>query len=109
MTNKSDDTAPAIKNGASTRKNIRFQAEPDTVAFIDFNADKEAEFAPTLAMLVLEESYRGCGVVAALTDKFQIGARFRIKVGVGPVLQAEIRWRTELDSHVMRLGIMYLE
>jgi hypothetical protein len=98
------------KTGTPRRAGIRFQPDPNTTAAIDFaSTDKKAPFQPTLTALVTEESFRGCGIVAPMTKALQVGDHMRIKVGKGPVLIAEVRWRTDLDAQVIRLGVMFLD
>jgi hypothetical protein len=95
---------------AIKRSGIRFNADPNTIATIDFaSSDMASSFQPTVTALVTEESYRGCGIVVPMTKGLQVGDHIRIKVGNGPILKAEIRWRTELDAQVLRLGVMYLD
>lgn len=101
---------PTSRNDASARRNLRFQPEPDTIAQVDLvNTGAEKKFKPTVAALVMEESYRGCGLVMVTDHDMQVGRKLRIQVGLGPSLLGEVRWRTELDSQVVRVGIMYLE
>jgi hypothetical protein len=110
-TKSSDAKTSSSKNGRpAKRAGIRFQPDPNTTAAIDFGSvNKGASFQPTMAALVTEESYRGCGIVVPTTKALQVGDHLRIKVGDGPVLAAEVRWRTELDAQVMRLGVMFLD
>jgi hypothetical protein len=95
-----------------TRKHIRFAPDQGTVAQIDLDATN-AEFNPVHTALIAEESFGGVGLVLMntpkLANKLQIGDRIKVQVGKLDPMQAEIRWRVDLDSRVIRLGIMYLE
>ncbi len=88
------------------RASLRYRPDPGTVAYISFDESMPTE--KLLTSLVLEESYKGCGLVALHDPRLVPGAKFFIKVGKLDVLPAELRWRSDLDQAVMRAGIMYL-
>ena len=67
------------------------------------------EFRPGLLGLISEESTHGCGLVLLSTPSLQVGDTCRVRTRkVGPVL-AEVRWRTDIDSSVVRVGLKFLE
>lgn len=90
------------------RRNIRYQPDPLTVAWID-PLSSGGTFKPKLKALVFSESYSGCGLVGLTADFFNIDSSFRIKVGDVLPLRAEIAWVRELDQDVCKLGIRYLD
>ncbi len=94
---------------SNKRKNIRFRPDPGTYAAIDVDGSSKGAFKPTLVCLVTEESYKGCGLVSIIYEGLQSGDTCRVQVGAGPVMKAEVRWRTDLDAQVMRIGLMYLD
>lgn len=91
------------------RQSIRFEPDPGTIAWIDFESKSKEPFSPSIPALVSEESHRGCGLVALMTPKLKVGSICKVKVGHSGALKAEVRWRVELDSQTVRLGVMYLE
>jgi hypothetical protein len=108
--NTKKKTAPARRGTIEQRESIRFQPDPNTIAQIDcIHLTKESPFAPLMLALVTEESHRGCGLVLKMTKDLQVGAICRVKVGHNPALRAEVRWRVELDSQIIRIGVMLLE
>lgn len=109
---KPKSIAPLAKALVSSdkRQSIRFEPDPGTIALIDVSgAAKKRPFEPTHTTLITEESHRGCGIVMKMTQELQVGAHCRVKVGPGEPLTAEVRWRIELDSQIVRIGLMYLE
>lgn len=94
------------------RNGIRFEPDAGTIAWIDFKNTsklKASAFQPTMVALVTEESHRGCGLALRMSKELEVGAPCRVKVGNNPALLGEVRWRVELDSQIMRIGIMFLE
>jgi len=92
------------------RDNIRFQPDPGTLAMIDTIEDgKKRSFQPKHAALVTEESHRGCGLVLQMCKELQIGSLCRVQVGHAAPMIGQVKWRVELDSQVIRIGIMYLD
>lgn len=97
-------------SGSPKRSSIRFTPDPGTIAWVDSHATgTNRSFKEQLPALVTEESYRGCGLVLTMTKKLQVGDKVRVKIGKGAPLKGEVRWRTDLDAQVMRIGVMYLE
>lgn len=102
-------SAPAPTSDPKRRRNIRFTPDPGTVALVDIDPTRLGAFKPTITCLVTEESFRGAGLVAISDKNFQPGARFRVAVGNAAPALAEVRWVSNLDSHVVRIGIMYVD
>lgn len=110
---KADDSSEKTKAGGSkkvVRRAIRFKPDPGDYALVDMlNIERAGDFRPTMLGLILEESAKGCGIVVLSNVVLKIGSFCRVKVGRGPALKAEVRWRKDLDDEVMRLGLLYLE
>jgi hypothetical protein len=98
--------APSV-NGAK-RRYVRFPAEGNTSACIDLSAGPKP-FTPRLQALVYEESYGGCGLIVLKGVVFEPGDVIRIQVGRLAPMRAEVRWCMNVDQHVQRLGVMYLD
>lgn len=90
------------------RKHIRFSPDPGALAMIDPQGTKDA-FEGKVVGLIVEESYAGVGVVLVNNKDLIVGTKFVIKVGDLDPLEAEVRWRRELDENTCRLGIQYQE
>lgn len=84
------------------RKHIRFHAEEDT--FITVKLEDDSLFTG----LCLSESQGGCSGVFVKSDHFMAGKMGMVKVGKLDPLSAEIRWVTELDSEVIKVGFHFL-
>jgi hypothetical protein len=103
-------TAPKKKTAFKKRSAIRFTPDLGTIAQLELlNLKKVQNFGTEITALVLEESYRGCGLALPLSEALQVGDKVKVRIGAGAPLLAEVRWRTELDSQIMRIGLMYLE
>lgn len=97
-------------NSPNQRQSIRFPPDAGAIALVDVSSkSNNRSFNPTITTLITEESHKGCGLVMKMTDDLPVGSICRVKVGNNPVLLAEVRWRIELDSQVIRVGIMFLE
>ncbi|MGK5088479.1 hypothetical protein WDW86_13045 [Bdellovibrionota bacterium FG-2] len=90
------------------RKSIRFSPDPGTLAQIEIPL-KDGAFAPKDVGLVLNESNRGCAVVVTRKSFLKAGELWRIKIGHLEPLKAQIKWVTELDMDVQKVGLQYLE
>ncbi len=98
----------AKKIGIDKRKGIRFKPDSQTLATISYQNQKK-NFTVDLHALVVTESFGGCGVVTFRSPKLTPGTCCTIQVGkIGP-LEAEVRWRVDLDEDLMKLGFKYLE
>lgn len=94
-------------NKLSKRKSIRFKPDPLDHALIDLNLT--GRFAPEYIALIAEEAPKGCGLVLLGETKLEVGDVCRVKVGRLAAMKAEVRWRTDLDPTVYKVGLMYLE
>ncbi len=89
------------------RSYTRFKADAGTLALIDIK--KGEKFHPELVGLVFEEAYKGCGIIVLAAEELQIGQIIKVAVGKLKALKAEVCWRIQLDSNVIKIGIKYLE
>jgi len=101
-----EETGTGKKN---RRNSIRFKPDEGTYALIDPQPDFSAEFDPTVPALVFSESHKGCGLVILLTPKLLVGEIIRVQVGNLPIFRAEVRWRDQIDSQVVKIGLMFLD
>ena len=109
---KAKSIVPLAKalSSSDKRQSIRFPPDPGAIAWIDTTGGgKKRDFNASYTTLITEESHRGCGLVMKMTSELQVGAMCRVKVGNNPALSAEVRWRVELDSQIIRIGLMFLE
>ncbi len=91
------------------RRHLRFKPDPLDVAYIMFSSDNK-EFQPDVAGLIIEEApLGGCGLAIRTTEKLQVGDQCSVKVGRLSPLKAEVSWRKNLDSQVIRVGFKFLE
>lgn len=79
------------------------------IAAIDFKAGSPNEFDPKVVGLIINESFKGCGLVVDLAKPPQTADLLKIKVGeIGP-LQARVAWVRHLEDHIYRVGVEFLE
>lgn len=97
-------------NEKNKRRSIRFAPDAGTFAKIDLQASRlDGAFQPSVVALVAEESAKGAGIVVLNIPGLQKGDICRIQVGQLSPLQAEVRWRKEIDPDVIRVGLQFLE
>lgn len=84
------------------RKHIRFSADDNT--FVGLHIE-----GSTFGGLCITESQGGCSAVFVNHDQFVAGKHCLVHVGKMDTLKAEIRWVTELDSEVVKIGFKYLD
>ncbi|MGK5084321.1 hypothetical protein WDW37_13575 [Bdellovibrionota bacterium FG-1] len=90
------------------RKFIRHVPDEGDFALIDLNPNND-DFKPTIPALIINEAYKGCGLLVHPHSKLAIGTHVRAQVGkLAPVL-SEIRWRKDIDSEVCKIGLLFLE
>ncbi len=91
------------------RRSIRFKPDPENqIAKIDIQ-NLEGKFQPTVTALVIDEAYKGCGLIFQDQKGFEIGEVCRLQVGqIGP-LQAEVRWKQKLYDNLIKVGFRFLE
>ena len=97
------------KSFAHRRKYTRFPSGKAVHAEIDVGTDLNQAFAPTIAALVTDEAYQGCGLVLLSTESLQLHQVCRVQLGRQSPMVAEVRWRQELHPQVIRVGLMYKE
>ncbi len=92
------------------RQSVRFSPDPGAYAQIDVEGNcHDEDFDPSIVALITDEAYRGCGLVMLETDQLNIGDKCSIKVGrIGPIL-AEVKWKKEIDTSIVKIGFQFLE
>lgn len=94
-------------NQLKKRSHVRFEPDPNTIASIDTTGGDT--FKPSIVGLVLNESFKGCGLITANTPLLQVGDKCVVQVGGLTPMRAEVKWRTEIDSQAIKLGLMFLD
>lgn len=84
------------------RKHIRFQ--PDDNTYIMVQVDNDVVYSG----LCVSESQGGCSAAFLNNPAFIAGTMCYVKVGKLEPISAEIRWVTELDSDLVKIGFQYL-
>lgn len=93
---------------SNARRYIRFRPDTSIYAGIDTRTQGHP-FQPEIVGLVYEESSHGCGMVLIGIEKLQQGDICRLQIGSREPIEAEVRWRKEIDPDVVRIGFLYLE
>jgi hypothetical protein len=92
------------------RRSRRFPPDEGTIAWIDPSVpDDKRHFKPTIAALVTDEAWRGCGMVTLSQAQLALDAQCMVRVGNLAPLRSQIRWVKELSADVRRVGVMFLE
>ena len=94
--------------GSKERREIRFHADPQTIARLDLKMTGK-EFKPTLTALVLNESFSGCAILLADDFELKKGFKLRIKIGDLHPMKAEVAWTKVLEENIQKIGIKVLE
>lgn len=89
------------------RSHERYEPEPNTTAAIDVSGN--TDFTPSIVALVMNESFKGCGLILPSTNLLQVGDTVVIKVGSVQPVRAEVKWRTQIDAQAVKVGLMYLD
>ncbi len=105
------------------RRHLRFSPEPEVLddllkrgqealGHVDPGSGENG-FKPTLLGLLIDESHAGCCLVIAKTakdnEKLQPGRTCVLKAGPLHPMKAQVRWRTDLDDQVFKIGFHFLE
>ena len=91
------------------RRHLRHQPDAGDFAMIDVSSPLDRPFHPTIPALIVDEAFKGCGLIVLPHPKLTVGARLRVQVGKLAPVTAEIRWKLEIDTQVHKIGLMYLE
>lgn len=84
------------------RKHIRFQPDEDTYIIIKLEDDT------IYSGLCIDESQSGSAGVFINHYNFTPGKMCLMKVGKLDAISAEIKWVTELDNDVVKIGFSHL-
>lgn len=91
------------------RKHERFKVNPLSIAQVETVPGGAGIFEPNLSALIVNESLKGCSLVALAHQDLKAGKHIRVQVGnVGPV-QAIIRWREQPGLDLVKIGCEYVE
>lgn len=92
----------------SERKSIRFVSEDNTLALLDYDLASEG-FQPTVVALVVDEAMKGSGMVLLKKNAPVGGQTIKVQVGEISAVEAKVAWIRELDDHVVRVGLQFLD
>lgn len=99
----------SVKQAARNhRKWTRYKPDPMAQAQFDVK-NRRGKFCPTHNLLLLSESFKGCGGVISADIEIQVGDLVTLKVGELEPFDAEVRWIEKLDPQVFKIGFMYLD
>jgi hypothetical protein len=87
------------------RKFIRFQPDDNTYMIVKLDGENDEIFHSGLCV---SESQGGCSAAFLNNASFTAGKMCFIKVGKLEPESAEIRWVTELDEDLVKVGFKYL-
>jgi hypothetical protein len=107
MEEPEERTGPDGELLSNSRRYIRFKPDTSTYAGIDLRGESQS-FIPEIVGLVYEESSHGCGMILIGIDKLKVGDTCWIQIDTRTPMEAEVRWRREIDHDVIRAGFLYL-
>lgn len=90
------------------RKNIRFQADPNTLVYIKRQPGKDSGDAIDLVGLVSTESSRGFGCVLLASSGLSLGELCLVKVGELPVQYAKVVYQQQGLAGSQACGFEYV-
>jgi hypothetical protein len=109
-----------VKKENDNRSHIRFNPDIFDIAIIgdkleDFQNydDSTSDFSGRRVALISDESYSGCSLIISfkgdVSSYLNPGEKHIVKVGRLNPMNAEVKWKKILDSHVLHVGFEYLE
>ncbi len=84
------------------RQHIRFEPDENTLILLKVDNDE------IHSGLCVSESQGGCSAAFLNNSAFVAGKMVYLKVGKLDSISAEIRWVTELDEDIVKVGFKYL-
>jgi hypothetical protein len=102
------------------RNFIRFNPESLDIAILSLDEtafshyDKSTEqFSGDMAGLIVDQSFKGCSLIfvnrASSEDLLAVGYKCIVKVGDLAPLPAQVRWRENLPSNLIKAGFEFLK
>ncbi len=88
------------------RVGIRFKSDILHYAQIDFQSDLK-KFHPSLAAVILNESFKGCNLAFPAPCPLEVGATVCLQVGKLDPMLAVICWIKTYDQHLVSVGFNY--
>lgn len=89
------------------RANIRFESEPNILAYISLSTASLMEFKPDIIGLLIEESLKGCGVIVHWNGKIQLEDSFLVQYQELSPAMATVKWVKEIRKNVYFLGLNF--
>lgn len=90
------------------RRFVRFDPDPTDTALVEFSPTGKA-FKPTLAAIISNEAYGGCGLVLITRQRIKEGDKIRVKVGRIKPLIGVVAWVDPLAPRIIQIGVRYEE
>lgn len=90
------------------RRFVRFDPDPTDTALVEFSPNGKT-FKPTLAALISNESYGGCGLIVMTRLRIKQGDKVRVKVGRVKPLVGVVAWVDPLAPRILQIGVRYEE
>jgi len=92
----------------NSRRHTRFKPDPDAYALILFKPRKESKYEADQIALIINESFSGCALVALADPHLEVKKVITVQVGKLVKTKAEIKWRQEIDSGIVKIGLEYI-
>lgn len=95
--------------GAAKRRSIRFNPDEGAMAWIDVRRSSvDEEFLRQHPALIVNESFKGCGLICMRTYEPKVGQKMWLQVGgLAPVV-AEVMWVESASDCAYKIGVKYL-
>jgi hypothetical protein len=90
-------------SGPVKRKNVRWKGDATECAYIDFELAPRS-FKAALCALIVDQSHRGCCLVALSDERLVKSATLRVQLGPLDPLVAVLRWVAVVDADTVRIG-----
>ena len=90
------------------RRFVRFDADPKDIALIEFSPGGKA-FNPSVAAVISNEAYGGCGLVMVTRLQIKEGEKVRVKVGRVKPLLGTVAWVNPLEGRIVQIGVRFDE
>lgn len=108
MKTKAQKKKNLVKKKTEKRNSVRFSADLGALALI-LTDDEGHKLNISLPALVVDESFKGCSLIAVKNPLIKRGHILQVKVGHLAPMYAEIRWIKVFDAKICYFGLSYIE
>jgi hypothetical protein len=91
------------------RKNLRYKPYPLESALLMFDSSAIKWEPDEVALIIDESAMAGAQLILRFTDRLKAGSKIKLKLGQLEPLLAEVVWRKEISSDLIRIGAKFLE